>query len=249
MRPVRSGGGRRALFLGLALAGVPLLLWLGVWQWERGDAKARLLELRELRAARPPVPLGQLAGASPQRLHLSRVMVQGTMDEERVFLLDNRVRQGRAGYEVLIPMYYDAKSVVLLNRGWIAAGASRQELPRVPVLPGRQRLYGRIHVPRGAPLVLGAEESSRGWPRVVQDASPAVLAKYFPGWRMFPYELRLEPSAAPFLARWPSVTRISAARHRGYALQWFALSALLLLYIFFVWRRGAAVWRRGAPRE
>ncbi|MBF3159133.1 SURF1 family protein, partial [Pseudomonas aeruginosa] len=50
-----------------------------------------------------------------------RVRLHGRFDERHTLLLDNRLRNGQAGVEVLQPFYDQASGLwLLVNRGWVA---------------------------------------------------------------------------------------------------------------------------------
>ena len=66
-------------------------------------------------------------------------------------LLDNKVYRGRPGYFVVTPLRLSGSSVhVLVNRGWIAAGARRADLPSVPTPAEEIEIegLGQEHAPR-----------------------------------------------------------------------------------------------------
>src|SRR6185503_8045149 len=84
--------------LALAAAGCAAFVALGNWQSGRAQEK------RDLGAA----------------LDKRRVVLNGTFLPEYTVFLDNKVRQHRAGYEVVTPLRVDGASV-LVNRGWIEA--------------------------------------------------------------------------------------------------------------------------------
>ncbi len=49
-----------------------------------------------------------------------------------VWLLDNQLIQGKAGYDVVIPVLVsDQGPAVLVNLGWVAAPQSRDQLPEL----------------------------------------------------------------------------------------------------------------------
>ena len=60
-----------------------------------------------------------------------------------------RCTAGRAGYQVVTPLRLDDGRVVLVNRGWIAAGATRAEPPREAPPPGRVVVVGRLNATPG----------------------------------------------------------------------------------------------------
>ncbi|HYD58405.1 MAG TPA: SURF1 family protein, partial [Burkholderiales bacterium] len=74
--------------------------------------------------------------------HLERASVRGVFEPRYTVLLDNKVRRGQPGYEVLTPLKLTAADYVLVNRGWIAAPARRDVLPEVRTPPGPVSIEG-----------------------------------------------------------------------------------------------------------
>src|SRR5690606_27628690 len=99
-----------------------------------------------------------------------KVVVEGQYDNEHAWLLDNRVFDGRIGYELLSPFRSVAGQWLVVNRGWVAAGATRDDLPQPQEISGTVSIQGRIHVPSGQQFMLGTDESAYGeqWPQVIQ---------------------------------------------------------------------------------
>ena len=220
----------------------PVLLGLGWWQLERADFK-RAQEARvEAENARPPMLLDiglREESAQPGSWDHRRVTGSGRY-LPRHFLLDNRTRRGVAGYHVLTPLVLDGERMlgVMVNRGWIPLGSSREVLPRITTPGGVLEVKGRSRVP-GEAFLLG-EPGYRGetWPRVVQSIEldrmeAAVEVDLLP----FVVELdRTEPHG--FEREWRPYGGLPPARHRGYAFQWFALAAtLLVIYVTVNLRR------------
>src|SRR6185312_11348887 len=96
-------------------------------------------ELREAQArefahgSERAVPLGTRSLAEVRRFQ--RVSVAGRYDAMYQFLLDNRINEGRAGYEVLTPLDLDDGRTVLVNRGWVPFSGYREKLPDVSLSP------------------------------------------------------------------------------------------------------------------
>ncbi|MDC0598886.1 hypothetical protein OAP18_03515 [Gammaproteobacteria bacterium] len=83
---------------------------------------------------------------------------------------------------------------------------------------------------------LGADAESQSWPRLIQSLDPEQMAKQFShadNARLFPYSLRLAENMPGMLVHnWPVISTLPE-KHRAYAVQWFAMAAvLLLLYLF-----------------
>ena len=198
------------IFTGIFL---PLTLTLGVWQLHRADQKREMLAEHEQRRQADPVALATLQSEDDHQYR--RVEVSGQPDGERYFLLDNRTRNGRSGYEVLWPVKTAVGKWVLVNRGWIAGGLDRRELPQVPGFdaPGFTAsgvdgylLEGYLYRSKGKALVLGQEEKVNGWPQVIQQVDMALLESRF-GAALFPYVLRQEASRQ---AMWKETRQVAS---------------------------------------
>lgn len=98
------GAFRPGLLPTLVVLGLlPVLLWLGTWQLQRADEKRALLASYEARRGAEPVSPGQLEGLRDPAY--VRVRLHGRFDQRHTLLLDNRLRNGQAGVEVLQPFY------------------------------------------------------------------------------------------------------------------------------------------------
>ena len=97
---------------------LPGLLWLGVWQLQRGEEKRQLRASFEARRQAEPISLEQLEPLRDPAYR--RVQLRGFFDSEHSLLLDSRIRDGHAGVELLQPFYDQSSGLwVLLNRGWL----------------------------------------------------------------------------------------------------------------------------------
>jgi cytochrome oxidase assembly protein ShyY1 len=165
-----------AATLAVAVA-LPVLLGLGVWQLERGQEKARLLVQAAAVQAQPPLDLGRAGSVDLIDDHRP-VTVQGVFLGERQGLLDNQVRDGQVGYDVLTPLRVEGLTEVLLvDRGWLARGARRSDVPAWQTPAGEVTLIGYLHRPADVPLVTGAVSDSFGGRWVVSQIDPALLGE------------------------------------------------------------------------
>ena len=183
---------------------------LGNWQSRRADEK------RALAAS------------------LERVAVLGEFVPRFTVYLDNKVRRGKPGYEIVTPLRLQGTSShVLVNRGWIEAAPSRDVLPEVPTPSGELRIEG-ISLPRiERVLVLGRSTSGKLRQSLEVEAYAAET-----GLRLEQRVIEQHSSAADGLARdWPP-HEAGAEKNEGYALQWYSLAALaVILAVVFSFRR------------
>ena len=214
----------------LVLALLPLLLGLGFWQLARAEEKRALLAVHQARQVAAPIAIGQLERhADPAYV---RVQLHGRFDARHSLLLDNRIRGGRAGVEVLQPFLDQASGLwLLLNRGWLP-WPDRRIAPAFATPASDLSLTAWVYVPLGAVFQLQQEPPASGWPRLLGAVEADALWRQL-GRAGLSYELRIEPGPASFQADWP-VVAMSPDKHLGYAVQWFALAAALLgLFIHF----------------
>ncbi len=206
----------------------PILVSLGFWQLNRATIKHEQLSVFEARMKDTPVVL-QWEGVAPEQLRFLRVRAVGHFDTARQFLLDNRIHEQVPGYYVLTPMRLGAhREAVLVNRGWVAQGASRERLPPIDAPEGEQRLSGHVYLPYGKAFSLGGmDEGESTWPRLIQYLDfEAIEARL--GYPVARFTLRMDASADNGYTRdWQPVV-FRPEKHIAYAVQWFALAAALL---------------------
>jgi surfeit locus 1 family protein len=212
----------------LALGGAVLTAWLGDWQLNRAAYKAELQQRLDLAAHQPPVRLTAEPVASAD-LAFYRVQATGEFLTDATILLDNRVRQGQVGYEVVTPLKLPGGAVaVLVNRGWVKAPPTREERPEVRTPSGTIMLEGIALPPPGPAFRLSAPpEAGAVWQHLSLERAQARV-----GLPLQPVVLQQSNDTGDGLARdWPR-PQTGINTHRAYALQWFTMcGVILLLYV------------------
>lgn len=214
----------------------PFLIALGLWQLEREQQKIVTEKVYETRNASEPIDVSSIDWASSD-LNWIAVTATGFFDNTRQLLLDNRILNSVVGYEVLAPFYTDGR-VLLVNRGWIAQGQSRQSLPELALTEDRVTITGHIYVPDGELMILGAEEAvTESWPKVIQSVDIQTLSSVMDE-AFETHVVRLdENSTAVLQTDWTAIN-MRPEVHRAYAVQWFVMaSVLMFLYLFFSIRK------------
>ena len=208
-----------------------LFAGLGRWQIERMYQKEQILEQYQQRQEEPPLTQLPVATDEIEKWRYRRVQLNGQLLEDRQFLLDNQVLDGRVGFNVLTPMILDDGRTVLLDRGWVALGVRREDLPDVRLTAEIADIAGTIYVPFGDPFALdGATVGEIGWPRIVQYLDFKALGDLL-GRPLLPMVVRLSPEQTGGYKRKWSIIPMSADKHLAYAVQWFALAAVPIILL------------------
>ncbi len=206
---------------------LPLLLRLGYWQLERGEEKQQLQDQINVALSLPRVLLD---GFEPEPPLLRKVTLQGHFESAKYWLLANQVRNARVGYEVIVPYRLESGVLVLVNRGWVQAPATRDKLPEVVFSPSNE-LRGRLYLPSENAMVRNLEKQV-GWPKRIQKLLPEQATEQL-GEPVYSAILRIaydDPSALVTQWRWLNSTQ---DKHNGYAFQWFAMAfALCVTWLF-----------------
>ena len=233
---------------------LPLLVALGFWQLDRANEKAALAAQNAARDAAEPLALADISDLTPEALAYLRVRISGRFLDRPLIFIDNQIRDGRYGHDV-VSVFIDEASgqAVLLNRGWVPGDPARRSLPSVETPDVDLELRAQIYVPPGDPYLLQAEVFPElGAQVLVQESNSRALREAIEaatGSVLFPRELRLEPDqAAGFRRDWP-VVNVSPSKHRGYAVQWFTMAAVLLLFFVFRSSNLAGVMGLGKQSE
>lgn len=215
-----------------ALAMLALLLRLGFWQLSRAEYKEGLEQRsRDNRNQEPLALNSEMLWPQDAGWFYRPATGSGRFDAAHEFLLDNRTYNGRAGYHVLTPFDLGGRSI-LVNRGWVAVGVNRANLPRTQPLPDPLSLLeGTLSTPPRPGLLLGrsGHDAAGDWPRVVQTADLDAMARTLER-PLLPAIVLLDAEhPGCHVCDWKPVLGMGPESHRGYAFQWFALALTLVV--------------------
>ena len=162
---------------------------------------------------------------------------------ERTVYIDNRVHQGTVGYLIASPLRLAGSDrYVLVERGWVAAGPDRKTLPTVVTPPGEVEIKG-IATPANPPRVRAVAAGAGGQP--VAELDGGSLPPAFRHRSAADHHPAAQRAAGRSGARLAAARSLGIERHRGYALQWFAMAlAILILYVVLNVRRTPRVSAR-----
>ena len=205
-----------------AFSGVFIVVFilLGFWQIERAGFKESLINEFNMEQAKAPQPI---SGSSSQ---WGRVYIEGFYDSNQQVLIDNQINNGKVGYKIYTPFYYDQDQAIFVDRGWISQGKTRNDLPNINFNSAKLRIIGSLIKPEKEVLA-GDELLTSEWPLVSQTKSPSIIQEAYEK-KFSDMVLILDPDSLfmnEHVALSPFV--ITPTKHFGYALQWFTMSLVL----------------------
>jgi surfeit locus 1 family protein len=211
-----------------AVAGIAATAYLGHWQLDRAAYKLALQQRLDRAGAQAPLHLT----ASATRIEdvaYYRVEAQGEFRPELTVFLDNKVRDGMVGYEVVTPLRLTGGRMhVLVNRGWVKAAPTRGELPAIRTPAGPVRVEGIALPPPTRYLELSDNTvAGQVWQNLKFERYRAAY-----GLELQPLLLQQRNELGDALVRAWTRPGTGVDVHRAYALQWFTMSALIaILYV------------------
>jgi surfeit locus 1 family protein len=216
------------------IAVVAVCVSAGLWQHDRMQQKLALRAQLESSSRSEAVAFPRTSDWEAWRFR--RVRVTGTFDAAHQILIDNRMRAGRVGYDVVAPLVLADGRVVAVERGWVPAGVTRADVPDVPPPPGEVTVVGRINQPPSAYLEL-ARDTAKG--RVRQNLDLARYANET-GHPLLPVVVEQAIPAIPgdaLVRDWPAPD-VGVEKHLSYMVQWFLFAATAIgLWAYLTWRR------------
>jgi len=219
-----------------ALVSMGVTASLGRWQLSRAEEKQAQQAVLDARADEPELAIDDLQALQyplPDALMHRRVVLQGFWRPQYTVWLENRSHHGQAGYWVLTPLQLDADTAVLVQRGWAPRiSQDRHVLPPVQTSLEVVELDGVLSAGPGRLLSLGDETvettaSASGSSKIRQNLTLEQF-RQDSGIPVLAYVIQTDEDGEGLRRDWPAVGS-TADKNLGYAFQWFALCALLLV--------------------
>lgn len=216
----------------ITLVAVVIMFALGIWQWQRAEQKTQRLQQIEQRNQVDPITIANLMNLTDDIRDLPFV-ASGRLEQRRYFLIDNRVHQGKVGYEVLALLNTDS-GVLLVNLGWVKGSMYRDALPEIELPTELLTLDGIASKPSLNPMIQETIESSNQWPKVIQQLDFTVVNELLED-EVLDVVMLLSPDyPISFSREWKPVV-MPPEKHIAYAIQWFGLGiACFIIYIFAI---------------
>ena len=205
---------------------------LGLWQVERGQDKSNILDEFNKNIKKSP------GSFSENSSKWDRVKVEGYWIGSKQILIDNVINSGIAGYKVLTPLQIEGTEThILVDRGWIPQGSSRNILPSIDIQNEYVKVNGILEDPELG-FVLSEDLVTENWPKVSQTKNLGVLRAVFDE-DLAPYIIVADPTLSNSLVYMKIIpTNMTPEKHFGYAIQWFTMfAALCLMYLWLGFKK------------
>jgi len=195
---------------------------LGAWQVSRGLEKRATQQIFQAESIYTPWHSGMEVRS------FQNLSATGRFDTEHQIVLDNIIINSRYGHYVVTPLETGAdEPLLLVNRGWIEKDTSGVDTARLALPAGELTVRGRAgSLPKAGYKMGDAIPAAQEWPmHAVYPSTEEVTAAL--GRDVQPFVLLMDHNEDyGFLRHWvPS--EFGPGKHFGYALQWFAMGAVL----------------------
>lgn len=195
---------------------------LGAWQISRGLEKRATQQAYQGESSF----LGWQHGDEVRSFQ--RLKVTGTFLAERQIVLDNIIINSRYGHYIITPLDLGSDvPLLLVNRGWVEKAREGFDAAQLTLSGDSVNVRGRAgSLPKAGYKMGDAITAEQEWPvHAVYPSAEEVAAAL--GREVQPFVLLLDHEEQNgFLRHWvPS--EFGPSKHFGYALQWFAMAAVL----------------------
>lgn len=213
-----------------AALGLLLTLTAAHWQFTRAAFKHELGARYAARQTAAPIVVGR--DSEPDDMVYRRVEATGRFLPDKAVWLDNRVSEGKAGYEIIMPLaLVNQAGFVLVNRGWVAVGGDRSRLPEVATPDALVSVQGDAIIPSERVFEL-SEHTVDG--RIWQNFTLSRYRKAYPDLDIRNYVIQQRNDLGDGLSRQWAAPALGIERHRMYAGQWLIFASLILgFYVYF----------------
>lgn len=222
------------LIVGLLI--VLSMLRLGVWQLDRAEQKQLILSQLQAKSEQAHTDLLAISkNIQLERQRFRNVSAAGVYDADKSIYIDNQVVNGQVGYQIFTPLILTPGQAILVARGWLPVGSSRDVLPVFETPLESQALIGRLNLPPAQPPLW--DESYNVYNGAVWQYLPISEYAQQMQLNVLPLVLELAPeqtaesdeSKSPFVREWSAVNDEWVAKHKGYAFQWFAMAVAFFI--------------------
>lgn len=223
------------LFTALWLTIFVVMVWAGFWQLGRAEEKQVINE----RLADKQWLMPQTSGEWQQLQPFNRIETWGEYRNTH-WLLANQIMDGQVGYFVFTLLHTQSQKWLLVNRGWQAEADLDLQIDGGPqMVRGLIGDWPRPGIQLGEQTLQDSDQQTVTY--LPQEKTVALIkqrhcdTKTMPSCEVLPMVLKLDPEMDHGFVRNWQLPRMTVAKHRAYAAQWFTMALVLcLVYGLFI---------------
>jgi len=219
----------------ITIVAIAVLCQLGFWQINRAEEKQLKAGLIKKQQQKPllAIHLDNQYLLESNQLQYQTIQVAGYFEQSKQFYLDNKKHQGKIGYEIITPFRLEnSNNYLLINRGWVAMGKNRNELPIIETPNKRIVLSGTLMKIPQSHYRPGINNPSQGNGKVWLYLDTEYYSQKT-GYMLYPHILLLDKqSQYGYIRQWPEFIAKSEV-HYAFAMQWFAFAVFFLVTYFY----------------
>ena len=223
-----------------------LFVRLGMWQLDRLEERRAENAVIEARGSEQPRALEALIGQigmEPSELVYRPAFVEGTYRTDLEFFSIGRTYGELSGTLVATPLELADGSLLVVVRGIAPPGVGGPPATGFEPPRGNVRLVGRLDDGE-EPSRLGESPPDDGVLTSLSRLDLAYIDEWIEG-DVLPVSLLLDEQEPPSEVALEPIPpdELSEGSHLGYAVQWFAFAATVIVGV------GILIWRAGSPRD
>ena len=206
-------------------------LCLGVWQIKRGYEKK---ELENIFSDRQSLPVNSEVQSLSAELFYRNIQILGSFKDD-LFYIDNKIFNGDPGLLVISSFSTLDGLNLLVSRGWIES-LERNSFPEVSIPPGEVNIPGLLR-PISKDYVISSKQFMQEGRKFLLQGIDLRLMEKLSNRKYLPYVFELSGlSKYSFEPIWKPAS-MKSSMHFGYAVQWFAISLVVLFGGFYLYKK------------
>jgi cytochrome oxidase assembly protein ShyY1 len=241
----------------LAIAASVVMVLLGNWQLHRYQERSGINHRIDTADSVSAVPLVGLlhvptragaAGSAPGNdLAWTKVSMSGRYDPAHEIQARGRTVNGDVGFEIVTPLVLSDGTAVLVDRGFLPAGASATAAPTVPPAPsGQVTVVGQVHLSESRPSAISHRDGRLDTRRI---AVPKIAEQMpYPVYGAYVLLTSQTPNADPAFAQIP-IDKEDSWQNAGYTVQWWLFAVMALFAYGWIARKEALMLSGKLPRS
>jgi cytochrome oxidase assembly protein ShyY1 len=204
------------IFTILILIAFGLSIRLGIWQYQRHEARIVFNQAISQALTQQPIALNQI---DEEALSWQKVFIEGSFDSQSQQLVRRKYFEGKLGFWVVAKFVTQDNKVVLVNRGFVPVSAAATVTPDIPA-PSESTFVLEGFIQPLEPELEKASDIPLGQASAINRQQFSITEKDY---QYFIHQSNNEELSAI------NPPEISNGPHLAYSLQWFAFAVMIVV--------------------